>query len=470
MDTESNTSFERTCSFPVRFGRNDLFNVQLNYGFVSDQHATIDYRGGALFLIDHRSRNGTILSNGKAAPPDEAVRLTEYHNAFSIGCLRIHVELADTVDDELPNTEISTITGRTLTRRVEGVEKLAKGADTGALAEEVRPFVEARRRTLAPMLQAITECLSALGPSARSEAIGQLVRTFPELAHELDFRRLAEHYGAPLGARDREAACALQEARDVAEFFGAPPLKTVADIQGFFAKSRDVLAQFMLAFLPLRAAFYRPELEHTNVEDPTHHALLSARTPGEIAELLLDWKQPHQGARALRSTFATMLAHQVSLLNGVIRGTTELVRGLAPGTIEAAVRDGKHRASRRFSLGPWRLFWDEYRLKHSEIPTGDLRSFLHRVYGPEVLHGFETLVGQAEAEGRAAAKVPPSSDAGRAPARTRPTESAPAETSEHHGSRPRSGPMGTVVMPQPTGGTPSSNPSQRATGQLSRKG
>ena len=62
FDTQANQQFEATFErFPVRIGRNQLNDLQIDRPYVSQFHAAIDLRDRQIFVRDLGSTNGTVV-------------------------------------------------------------------------------------------------------------------------------------------------------------------------------------------------------------------------------------------------------------------------------------------------------------------------------------------------------------------------------------------------------------------------
>src|SRR5262245_49395158 len=84
MELSSQQSFDRVFPrFPVRIGRNPLCELRLDYPFVSQFHAVIDFRDNQLLLRDLGSTNGTLIRSGRISPNTE-VNLSEHGYEFRI--------------------------------------------------------------------------------------------------------------------------------------------------------------------------------------------------------------------------------------------------------------------------------------------------------------------------------------------------------------------------------------------------
>ena len=76
FDTQANQSFDATFErFPVRIGRNQLNDLQIDRPYVSQFHAAIDLRDRQIFVRDLGSTTGTVYQ-GHRLVRDQPVDVT----------------------------------------------------------------------------------------------------------------------------------------------------------------------------------------------------------------------------------------------------------------------------------------------------------------------------------------------------------------------------------------------------------
>ena len=76
IDTQANQQFEVTFErFPVRIGRNQLNDLQIDRPYVSQFHAAIDVRDRQIFVRDLGSTNGTAFA-GRRLERDQPIDVT----------------------------------------------------------------------------------------------------------------------------------------------------------------------------------------------------------------------------------------------------------------------------------------------------------------------------------------------------------------------------------------------------------
>jgi type VI secretion system (T6SS) FHA protein len=162
----------------------------------------------------------------------------------------------------------------------------------------------------------------------------------------------------------------------------------------------------------------------------------TAKEPRELAARILEWAdESNEGPRAIESTFAEVMVHQVAMLNGVMRGVRSLLAKLAPASIEAELGNPRRRTAGGMQLGPFRYktLWELYAEIYGDFAEDEKQAFM-LIFGPEFVHAYTELAGDAApagaGPGRAAAPhafaqgaapqqafpQPPAGPAGRAPA------------------------------------------------------
>jgi hypothetical protein len=128
-------------------------------------------------------------------------------------------------------------------------------------------------------------------------------------------------------------------------------------------------------------------------------AVETAREPRELAARVLDWADPsNEGSRAIESTFAEVMVHQVAMLNGVMRGVRSLLAKLAPASIEAELGNPRRRTASGMQIGPFRYktLWELYAEIYGDFAEDEKQAFM-LIFGPEFVHAYTELSGDAPA-------------------------------------------------------------------------
>ena len=271
--------------------------------------------------------------------------------------------------------------------------------------------------------------------------------------NEGDYQRLAAHFGRPVPAGGtaspatagrpaarQEETVALQALRDLAGSFVPQrgPLERVVDVVAFAQKMQDVLDVFFKCFLPLRDGHkqFQTSMDIKKTRSPREinaaRAVETAREPRSWPRSLLDWADPsNEGSRAIESTFAEVMVHQVALLSGVMRGVRSLLAKLAPQSIEAELANPRRRAASGMQLGPFRYktLWELYAEIYGDFAEDEKQAFM-LIFGPEFVHAYSPSQQASPPGGRARAQpaphafgqphgAPPSPDAARLSAASR---------------------------------------------------
>jgi type VI secretion system protein ImpI len=426
-NTQDGTAFERTFDrFPIRIGRNQLNDLQIDFPFVSQFHAVLELHGNQLMLRDLGSKNGTLQRGIGKVPPNTLVDLAKTNYEFAITTV-IFQAFAQTSIDAAPSS----------TKRREGMvlqsvpeepptHPLMQAAG-GALAHQFGPLYEQYRASWEQLFGAIQSSLAAVDPQARSTFCQQLAQDLPAIAGEADFKNYAFPNNAEsqralsADSSSREERVALQGLRELASWYlpAGKPVTDVDDIVGFLQNVQDTLDVFLKCFVPLRDGYKQFESQmdiKKNTRPPSggsSQAGLSgvdrARNPSELAQQLLDWRNPSRdGSRAVESTFADLMIHQVAMLNGVMKGVKTLLAELAPQTIERALEDPKRKGTSGIQIGPFRYkqLWDLYASRYSDLADEEKEAFA-LIFGPQFVQAYAQFAGDAAA---AAPSMSPSNE------------------------------------------------------------
>jgi hypothetical protein len=167
-----------------------------------------------------------------------------------------------------------------------------------------------------------------------------------------------------------------------------------------------VLDVFFKCFLPLRDGHkqFQTQMDIKKTRSPKEQmnaarAVETAREPRELAARVLDWGDPsNEGSRAIESTFAEVMVHQVAMLNGVMRGVRSLLAKLAPSSIEAELGNPRRRTAMGSQLGPFRYktLWELYAEIYGDFAEDEKQAFM-LIFGPEFVHAYTELSGDVPA-------------------------------------------------------------------------
>jgi type VI secretion system protein ImpI len=433
VNTQDNSVLERTFDrSPVRIGRSSLNELQIQAPFVSQYHAVLEFdsAGKRLQLRDLGSTNGTALRTSGRVPPNTVVDLTQHNFEFAIVSLWFQLFFVSEVPvkSDRPKRE-----GTILSLDVNELQKIMTGASPSSpaaaggpdRAKEVlgrlQPIYDEYRATWAKFYRELFGAVNTLDPASRDRLLQQMQAAMGAAQNEQDFQRLTAHYGRPIAATGaqpahattREETVALQALRDLAAAYvpqrGA--LERVVDVVAFAQKLQDVLDVFFKCFLPLRDGHkqFQTQMDIKKTRPPKEQlsparAVETAREPRELAAKLLDWGDPtNEGPRAIESTFAEVMVHQVAMLSGVMRGVRSLLAKLAPQSIENEMTNPRRRSAGGMQLGPFRYksLWELYTEVYGDF--AEEKQVFMLIFGPEFAHAYSELAGEAAAAGAAGA-------------------------------------------------------------------
>ncbi|MBM4360845.1 MAG: FHA domain-containing protein, partial [Deltaproteobacteria bacterium] len=268
LDTQSNQSFERSFDrFPVRIGRNQLAELQIDRPYVSQFHVALEVADSRMIVRDLGSTNGTV-HNGQKLVRDQAIDVTGAPEV-KIGPLQIRLRIQDVEASpaSAPRRQASVLDLGTpagqgwLERRR---QPLAPGQEDPFVRQLV-PYIEAYRSSWANVYRLIYEHLPRLQPEVRERYLKRILTEHPALAQELDFQRVAQYFGVPAHEHGEltpplAAMAALQElSSQLAP--GAVPLDSAEQILSFARRLRDSMEVFLKCFVSLRDGYQEFEAE-----------------------------------------------------------------------------------------------------------------------------------------------------------------------------------------------------------------
>jgi type VI secretion system protein ImpI len=430
VNTQDGSVLERTFDrSPVRIGRSSLNELQIQAAFVSQYHAVIEFDGTRLQLRDLGSTNGTTLRASGRMPPNTAVDLTQQNYEFAIVSLWFQLFFVN--EAAAPKVEKKR-EGTILSMDVNELQKMMGGAGGSVPAPgpvvgpdrsreqlaRLQPAYDEYRASWGKLYRELFSVANALDPASRSRLLQQMLADMGPVRNEGDFQRLASQFGVPVAPASgappamvggtREEAVALQALRDLAASFvpARGPLERVVDVVAFAQKMQDVLDVFFKCFLPLRDGHkqFTTQMDIKRTRSPKEQinaarAVELAREPRELAARVLDWADPtNEGSRAIESTFAEVMVHQVAMLNGVMRGVRSLLAKLAPASIESELGNPRRRTAMGSQLGPFRYktLWELYAEIYGDFAEDEKQAFM-LIFGPEFVHAYTELSGDAPA-------------------------------------------------------------------------
>lgn len=442
VNTQDGSVLDRTFDrSPVRIGRSSLNELPIQASFVSQYHAVLEFDATRLTLRDLGSTNGTALRTSGRVPPNTSIDLTQQNFEFAIVSLWFQLHI---VGEVAPAKVERKREGTILSMDVGELQKMVAGAGAGASAgpasipggpdrtkemmAHLQPAYDEYRASWGKLYRELFGIANQIDAGSRGRLLQQLSADMSAVKNEGDFQRLASHFGLPALASTggtpgqavkqatQEETVALQALRDLAASFvpHQKPLERVVDVVAFAQKMQDALDVFFKCFLPLRDGHKQfqtqMDIKKTRTPKETMNAarvVETAKEPRELAARILDWAdESNEGPRAIESTFAEVMVHQVAMLNGVMRGVRSLLAKLAPSSIEAEVNNPKRRSAGGMQLGPFRYktLWELYGEIYGDFAEDEKQAFM-LIFGPEFVHAYSELAGDSAQGAPAAAHV-----------------------------------------------------------------
>lgn len=418
LESQSNQSFERSFErFPVRIGRNQLAELQVDRPYVSQFHLALEVSNGRIVVRDLGSTNGTV-HNGAKLPRDQAVDITNAPE-LKIGPLqlRLRIQDAELSPASAPGRQASVLEFGTpagvglLERRR---QPLPPGQEDPFVRQLV-PYIEAYRSSWANVYRMIYEHLPRLQPEVREHYLRRILTEHPGVAQEVDFQRVSQYYGVPPHEHGEltaplAAMAAVQElARQLAP--GAVTLDSPEQVLSFARRLRDTMEVFLKCFVSLRDGYQEFETEVLRVDRLKEQGNHVGAAPDHTSlgqALFSESTNSEQNCHQLHEIFVEVMTHQVAMLNGVMEGVKQLLGTLSPQAVERRY-DRKGKKGGLFS-NKYEGLWEEYQTVHSDYQGEDKETFLI-IFGPQFSRAYAATTGEAytasgDATGNQAGRVP----------------------------------------------------------------
>jgi type VI secretion system protein ImpI len=391
--------------FPVRIGRNPLNDFVVDFPFLSQFHLVLELEGSRLLLRDLGSRNGTHLRTTGRVPAHQPVDLGPAGYEFAVTSLLFQASPVDIPEaaEPLDLSRAALLDGAPAAPPESTPQELYEAR------ARLRPAFDEYRASWGRLQQALVGALGAMSAPGRAAILQEFAAASPAVAAEPDFRRISELAQVDVSKADtqgqaRVESVALTAIKEVASrYVGDRPLESAADVVRFVGALRATLDAFFKAFIPLRDGHKQFEskmdIRRGSIAPPPLDGSVSvrdARTPAELARLLLDWRNPRAEAiTGIESTFADLMIHQVALLDGVMRGVKSLLNELSPAAIEATAA----RKSRSFTFGPfrWEHLWRQFVERHSDLADEEKEAF-GLIFGKDFVSAYTKFAAQARTE------------------------------------------------------------------------
>jgi type VI secretion system protein ImpI len=411
FDTQANQQFEVTYErFPVRIGRNQLNDLQIDRPYVSQFHAAIDIRERQIFLRDLGSTNGTVYQ-GRRLMRDQPVDVTAVPE-INIGPIVLRLAL---VEAQVKKPAPAQDTGNVLDMNDApgGAAAMAKqkpippgGEDP--FIRQVVPYIEAYRAAWGAVYRVVYDHLSRLPPELRANYIKRLGLEHASLVLENDFQKIAQYYGVDprtLGEMNppQAALAAFAELSRTLVPNGRAP-EDVAGVVTFARRLRDTLEVFLKCFCSLRDGYkeFETGVLARDRESQASDRVATARDAKELAAVLVGPSAAPEATRQVNDVFVEVMSHQVALLNGVMEGVKTLLVQLSPKAIEEEF-DKRGKKAGLFS-NKYEALWKFYEERHGDYSGEDKQTFLI-IFGPQFSKAYAASAGEDyKATGDAAGK------------------------------------------------------------------
>ncbi len=399
IDTQANQQFDATFErFPVRIGRNQLNDLQIDRPYVSQFHAAIDVRERQIFVRDLGSTNGTVYQ-GHRLVRDQPIEITAAPEV-NVGPIIMRIMLVEAQEKKAP-----------VAKEGGNVLDAEAGASASAIAKpkaippggedpfirQVLPYIEAYRAAWGAVYRVIYDHLTRLPPELRTNYIKRLAIEHGAVSLEGDFQKIAQYYGVDpraLGefSPPQAALLALTELARTLVPTSKPP-EDVPSILEFVRHLRDTLEVFLKCFVSLRDGYkeFEAGVLAKDRESQSTDRVATAKDAKELAATLLGAGAEPEATRQVNDLFVDVMSHQVAMLNGVMEGVKTLLVQLSPRSIEEDF-DKKGKKAGLFS-NKYEALWKFYEDRHGDYSGEDKQTFLI-IFGPQFSKAYAATAGE----------------------------------------------------------------------------
>jgi type VI secretion system protein ImpI len=395
FDTQANQQFEATFErFPVRIGRNQLNDLQIDRPYVSQFHAAIDLRDRQIFLRDLGSTNGTIYQ-GHRLVRDQPVDISAAPEV-SIGPIVLRIQLVEAqAKKPAPAAESGNVLdmneGAGAAQAAAARQKPIPPGGEDPFVRQVVPYLEAYRAAWGAVYRVIYDHLTRLPPELRVNYIKRLGMEHPSVTLENDFQKIAQYYGVDarqLGEMSpaQAALAALTELSRTLVPTGRPP-------EDVARRLRDTMEVFLKCFCSLRDGYQEFEtgVLAKDRDSITNDQVASAKDAKELGAVLLGPTAAPEATRQVNDLFVDVMSHQVALLNGVMEGVKTLLTQLSPKAIE---EDFEKKGKKTGLFGSkYEALWRFYEDRHGDYSGEDKQTFLI-IFGPQFSKAYAASAGE----------------------------------------------------------------------------
>ncbi len=399
VDTQANQQFESTLErFPVRIGRNQLNDLQIDRPYVSQFHAAIDVRDRQIFVRDLGSTNGTVYQ-GRRLVRDQPVDITGAPE-INIGPVVLRISL---VEAQAKKAAAAAESGSVLDMGESGLNVMAQRGKPIApggedpFIRQVVPYIEAYRAAWGAVYRVVYDHLTRLPPELRANYIKRLGGEHASVVLENDFQKIAQYYGVDprtLGEMNAPQAALIALAElSRALVPGERPPEEVANVLTFVRRLRDTLEVFLKCFCSLRDGYkeFETGVLARDRDSMSTDGVTSAKDAKELAAVLFGPKAQPEAKRQLEDVFVGVMSHQVALLNGVMEGVKSLLVQLSPKSIEEEFDKRGKKAG--ILSSKYDALWKFYEERHADYSGEDKQTFLI-IFGPQFSKAYAASAGE----------------------------------------------------------------------------
>lgn len=397
-------AFDRS---PVRLGRNQLNDLAISDGVVSQWHGVFRFDETTTTFVDLGSTNGTVLGGQRLGrnvevpvAPGSVLQIAHLH----LRLLRAPVppemltRRRNSFLDDLPESP-GTASTRTVMFNMGAPTPKPPEADPQVVQEierQAQAVYAQYVHALSEVTRYVEYYVEQLAPETRGPTLLALAERLPHFARTREFRRL----GAKAGLRPEQVGDVDLEDWLKRLLFGsetAVAARGRIDVHESMKRIGALLETFAQAYVDLRSGHeqFLSDFGLRLAAEPD--GLSGARSARSALVYLLDWTSDgQQRVDELNRGFADLALHQVGLLNGVIDGVRsilatirpEIVAGLPPTQRSPGVRTA---ADGGFMGGKVRQWWRTYATRHGELEESD--RFTREMFGRAFAAAYYTVMG-----------------------------------------------------------------------------
>jgi len=384
---------------PVRVGRNELNDLHLQFGYVSQFHAVIELIDGKIVLRDLGSTNGSIVSGARIS--GESITLGHESGTFIILTLIIEIRTISSSQVSPPKSKRAmNVTGLLKAPDPDLLQALARAAEAAPIDGKKEALLSSAYRNYRRAWDELRLELQASAmecpPEERGSFYTRLSNKYPGITGEADFHRMADVAGArSLMMRDaeQEKAIALEGLKELFSEYvkDQVPPESADDLVKFLTRIRAVLDVFFKAYLPLRDGQRQFERELAiNGSTTATHAVEVADTPQRLSTILLGLQEASEdSAMVVEKTLADVMIHHVAMLNGVMRGVKNIIGEFSPDSVRAYCEQLISRGdlSRGFG-GAHKVLWQAFEKRHADL-SGEEKQLFGLLFGRQFSQAYQ---------------------------------------------------------------------------------